>query len=526
MKVLISDKMDPRCVEILEANDGVAVDVRSELSPSALLDCIGNYEGLVVRSATTVTAEVLAAASRLRVIGRAGTGFDNIDVEAATRHGVIVMNTPGGNSLSTAEHTFALIASLARHIPQATSSLKKGLWERNQFVGVELAGKTLAVIGLGQVGREVATRAAAFHMQVLGYDPYIGQEMALSYGAHLTSLEEIYATADFITVHTHLSNQTQHLISDAEIAQCKDGVYLINCARGGIIDEAALLRGLNSGKVAGAALDVFEEEPPTLVDLLVDDRVICTPHLAASTKEAQANVALQVAEQVGDVLMGRVIRNAVNAPSVDPEIHGKLQPYLVLAERLGRLQAQLGEGQLERITIEYQGDITAYPTSPLTSAVLKGIMETVSDAAVNVVNALLFAQERGVQVDERLSSEHEDYASLITVVYHTSKGQRLLAGTIFGKSDPRLVHLDEYIFDAVPEGHMLFYINDDVPGIIGQIGTVMGSHNVNIAQMSCGRRQMGGQALTILNVDDPITSDVVDDILSREYISWAKQVSL
>ncbi|MDE2737599.1 MAG: hydroxyacid dehydrogenase, partial [Gemmatimonadota bacterium] len=298
MKVLISDKMDPRCVEILEANDGIAVDVRSGLSPSALLDCIGNYEGLVVRSATTVTAEVLAAASRLRVIGRAGTGFDNIDVEAATRHGVIVMNTPGGNSLSTAEHTFALIASLARHIPQATSSLKKGLWERNQFVGVELAGKTLAVVGLGRVGREVAARAAAFHMQVLGYDPYIGQEMALSYGAHLTSLDEIYATADFITVHTHLSDQTRHLISDAEIAQCKDGVYLINCARGGIVDEAALLLGLNSGKVAGAALDVFEEEPPTLVDLLVDDRVICTPHLAASTKEAQANVALQVAEQV------------------------------------------------------------------------------------------------------------------------------------------------------------------------------------------------------------------------------------
>ena len=389
MKVLISDKMDPRCVEILEANDGIAVDVRSGLSPSALLACIGDYEGLVVRSATKVTAEVLAAAPRLRVIGRAGTGFDNIDVEAATRHGVIVMNTPGGNSLSTAEHTFALIASLARHIPQATATLKEGLWERSQFVGVELAGKTLAVVGLGRVGREVAARATAFRMKVLGYDPYIGQEMALSYGAHLTSLDKIYATADFITVHTHLSDQTRHLISDAEIAQCKDGVYLINCARGGIMDEAALLRGLNSGKVAGAALDVFEEEPPTLVDLLVDDRVICTPHLAASTKEAQANVALQVAEQVGDVLMGRVIRNAVNAPSVDPEIHGKLQPYLVLAERLGRLQAQLGEGQLERITIEYQGDITAYPTSPLTSAVLKGIMETVSDAAVNVVNALL-----------------------------------------------------------------------------------------------------------------------------------------
>ena len=526
LKVLISDKMDPRCVEILQANAGVTVDVCSGLSPSALIDCIGHYEGLVVRSATKVTAEVLAAASRLRVIGRAGTGFDNIDVQAATRHGVIVMNTPGGNSLSTAEHTFALIASLARHVPQATASLKKGLWERSQFVGVELAGKTLAVIGLGQVGREVAARAAAFQMQVLGYDPYIGQEVALSCGAQLASLDDIYATADFITVHTHLNDQTRHLISDAEIAQCKAGVYLINCARGGILDEHALLRGLHSGKVAGAALDVFEEEPPTLVDLLVDDRVICTPHLAASTKEAQANVALQVAEQVGDVLMGRVIRNAVNAPSVDPETHGKLQPYLVLAERLGRLQAQLGVGQLERITIEYQGAVTAYPTSPLTSAVLKGIMETVSEASVNVVNALLFAQERGVQVDERLNSEHEDYASLITVVYHTNLGQRLLAGTLFGKSDPRLVRLDEYSFDAAPEGHMLFYVNDDVPGIIGQIGTVMGTHKVNIAQMSCGRRQMGGQALTILNVDDPITADVVDDILSREYISWAKQVSL
>lgn len=526
LKVLISDKMDPRCVEILQANAGVTVDVCSGLSPSALIDCIGHYEGLVVRSATKVTAEVLAAASCLRVIGRAGTGFDNIDVQAATRHGVIVMNTPGGNSLSTAEHTFALIASLARHVPQATASLKKGLWERSQFVGVELAGKTLAVIGLGQVGREVAARAAAFQMQVLGYDPYIGQEVALSCGAQLASLDDIYATADFITVHTHLNDQTRHLISDAEIAQCKAGVYLINCARGGILDEHALLRGLHSGKVAGAALDVFEEEPPTLVDLLVDDRVICTPHLAASTKEAQANVALQVAEQVGDVLMGRVIRNAVNAPSVDPETHGKLQPYLVLAERLGRLQAQLGVGQLERITIEYQGAVTAYPTSPLTSAVLKGIMETVSEASVNVVNALLFAQERGVQVDERLNSEHEDYASLITVVYHTNLGQRLLAGTLFGKSDPRLVRLDEYSFDAAPEGHMLFYVNDDVPGIIGQIGTVMGTHKVNIAQMSCGRRQMGGQALTILNVDDPITADVVDDILSREYISWAKQVSL
>ena len=518
--------MDPRCAEILEANEGVSADVRTELSPDELIDCIGDYEGLVVRSATKVTAEVLEAASQLKVIGRAGTGFDNIDLEAATRCGVIVMNTPGGNSLSAAEYTFAMVTALARHIPQATASLKGGLWERGKFTGIELAGKTIAVLGLGKVGLEVAVRAGAFRMKVLARDPYIGEEVAMSCGAQLASLDEIYATADFITVHLPLNDQTRHMISDAEFAQCKDGVYIINCARGGIIDEEALLRGLESGKVAGAALDVFEEEPPTLIDLVVHDRVICSPHQAASTKEAQASVALQVAEQVGDMLMGRVIRNAVNAPSVEPEIYEKMQPYLGLAERLGRLQTQLSEGQLQRITVEYRGDVTAYPTSPLTSAVLKGIMESVSDEAINFVNAPLFAQERGVRVDELRSSEHEDYASLITVVYHTDKGQRLLAGTIFGKSDPRLVRLDDYSFDAVPEGHMLFYINDDVPGIIGHIGTAMGSHQINIAQMSCGRREVGGQALTILNVDEPITGAVVDDILSREYISWAKQVSL
>ena len=526
MKVLISDKMDPRCVDILEVDEGISVDVRTGLSTAELIDCIGEYQGLVVRSGTEVSAEVIAAASSLKVIGRAGTGFDNIDVAAATRGGIIVMNTPGGNSLSTAEHTFAMIAALARHIPQATASLKGGRWERSHFVGTELADKTIAVLGLGQVGREVAKRAGAFRMKVLGYDPFVGEEGALACGAQRTPLEQIYASADFITVHIHLNEQTRHLISDAEIACCKDGVFLVNCARGGIIDEMALLRGLESGKVAGVALDVFEEEPPTRADLLNHDRVICTPHLAASTKEAQASVALQVAKQVGDVLMGRVIRNAINAPSVEPEMYEKMQPYLVLAERLGSLQAQLSEGQLERITIEYWGDITNYPTSPLTSAVLKGIMEAVSDTAVNVVNAPLFAQERGVRVDELRSSEHEDYVSLITVIYHTDQGRRLLSGTIFGKSDPRLVRLDEYSFDAVPEGHMLFYINDDVPGIIGQIGSSMGDHKVNIAQMSGGRREMGGQALTILNGDDPITAEVVDDILSREYISWAKQVSL
>lgn len=525
MKVLISDKMDPRCVEILLENDGVEVDVNTGLDTDELKEIIGDYEALIVRSSTQVTGDLLAAAKKLKVVGRAGAGVDNIDLEAATRSGVIVMNTPGGNSVSTAEHSFAMLMALARNIPQGTASLKAGLWERSKLTGVELRGKTLGVLGLGKVGSEVALRANAFGMKVLSYDPVVSREVAESFGAKLADPDEIYAAADFITVHLPLIEQTRHMISDAQIAVCKDGVFLINCARGGILDEAAVLRGLEAGKVGGVALDVFEEEPPTNNALVAHERVISTPHLGASTREAQESVALQVASQIGDVLMGRVIRNAINAPSVEPEVYAKMRPYLDLAERLGKLQAQLSEGRLERLTVEYHGDVT-YPTSLMTAAVLQGIMSTVSDEPVNAINAPFFAQQRGVRVDELRSSEHEDFASLITVVYQTDKGQRLLAGTLFGKSDPRLVRLDEYTFDALPKDDMLFYINKDIPGIIGHIGSVMGDHQVNIAQMSCGRHEVGGSALTILNVDGPIPQAVLDDILSRDYISWAKSASL
>jgi D-3-phosphoglycerate dehydrogenase len=513
-------------VEILEKNPAIEVDIKTDLNPDELKAVIGDYEALIVRSSTKVTEEILRAGKRLRVVGRAGVGVDNIDVEAARRSGVIVMNTPGGNSISTAEHTFAMLIALARNIPQATASVKAGEWERSRYTGVELIGKTLGVFGLGKVGREVASRGAAFKMKVLGYDPFVAEEMALSFGAQPATPEEIYAEADFITVHLHLNDQTRHLISDEQLNRCKDGVYLINCARGGIIDEAALLRGLGAGKVGGAALDVFEEEPPTAAELIAHERLICTPHLGASTREAQASVALQIAEQVSDVLLDRVIRNAVNVPSVEPEMYQLIQPFLALAERMGRLLAQINEGQLERITVEYHGDVTAYPTSPLTAAVLKGIMGTISDEAVNFVNAPVFAQERGVRVDELKSSEHEDYASLITVVYQTTTSRRTIAGTIFGKNDSRLVRLDEYDFDAVPDGHMLFYVNDDIPGIIGRIGTVMGAHQVNIAQMSCGRHEVGGKALTILNVDSPIPDALLEEVLSQNHISWAKKVSL
>ena len=526
MQVLIADRVDPGCQAILEENPGVVAHEKTGLSPAELLQVIGDYEGLIVRGSTKVTEELIGAAQRLRVIGRAGTGVDNIDVEAATRRGIVVTNTPGGNSVSAAELAFGMLLSVARNIPQATASLKAGEWQRRAYTGVELAGKTLGVIGLGKIGREVAQRGTAFRMKVLGHDPYVAEEVALSFGAQLSSLEEVLAGADFVTVHLPLTAQTEHCISDEQLSQCKDGVLLINCARGGIIDEAAVLRALESGKVAAAAFDVFEQEPPKDSALVDHERVICTPHLGASTREAQANVALQVAEQVGEFLTARVIRNAVNVPSVEPEIYQKLRPFLVLAERLGSIHAQLNEGQLERITIEYLGDVTSHPTSPLTAAVLKGIMAAISDEPVNFVNAPVYARERGITVDERRSSESADFASLMTVTYHTGASSRVLSGTLFGRSDPRLVRLDGYYFDAVPEGHMLFYENTDIPGVIGKVGTIMGSHQVNIAQMTCGRHAVGSRALTILNVDSAIPEAVLSVLRSEAYVAWAKPVSL
>lgn len=527
MKVLISDKVDPQCVEVLQKNAGIEVDVRTGMDADELKAVIGDYEGLIVRSSTKVTEDILEAAEKLRVIGRAGAGVDNIDVEAATRRGVVVMNTPGGNSVSTAEHSFAMMIALARNIPQAAASVRAHKWERSNYTGMELRGKTLGVLGLGKVGREVAARGAAFGMKVLGYDPFVSPERAESYGAQLSELDALYSAADIVTFHLPMNDQTRHILDDEALAKCRDGVLIVNCARGGIVDEGALLRSLESGKVAGAAIDVYETgEPPTSWELMDHERVICTPHLGASTREAQANVALQVADQVADLLMDRVIRNAVNVPSVEPEVYQKMQPFLDLGERLGRIQAQLLDGQLERVTVEYRGDVNEYPTSPLTAAVLRGLVDTISDEPVNFVNAPFFMQERGVRVDELRSSEHEDFANLITVICQTSTRQRTLSGSLFGKREPRLVRLDEYTFDALPEGHMLFYVNQDRPGIIGQIGTVMGNHDINIAQMSCGRHEIGGGALTILKVDSEIPQDVINQLLKQDYIAWARQVSL
>ena len=530
MKVLISDRVDPGCVDVLQAGGRIEAEVSTGLSPDELLERIGAYDGLIVRSATRVTGEVIRRARRMRAIGRAGAGVDNIDVDEATRRGIVVTNTPGGNSVSTAEHTVAMILALARNVPQGTASMKSGRWDRGALTGVELAGKTIGVFGLGQVGREVALRAAALGLRVLASDPPVTEEVARSYGAQLAPEEQIWREADFLTFHLPLTPQTRHRLSARELYRCRRGVRVVNCARGGIVDEEALLAALDSGQVAGAALDVFEDEPPPPDSRLVaHERVICTPHLAAATREAQSSVALQVAEQVREVLTGGAIHNAVNVPSVDPEAYEKLRPHLELGGRLGRIHGQLAEGEpLRRVTVEYRGEVTAWSTSSLTPAVLLGLMESFAEeGTVNLVNARVVAQERGIRIDELTSSDAEDYASLLTVALEfEGGGRRVLSGTLFGHQDPRIVRVDEYDLDAVPEGHMLFYVNDDVPGIIGRIGSTMGRREINIARMACGRHHVGGRALTVLNVDSPVPGPVIEEILTDPHITWARLVSL
>ena len=525
-KVLIADSVAPECVEILNRTPGIAVDIKTGMTPEELARAIGGYVALIVRSGTRVTARSIDAADTLKFIARAGTGVDNVDVQAATKRGIIVMNTPGGNTVSTAEHTFSMLLALSRNIPQSARSMQDGRWDRKRYIGTEVRGKTLGIIGVGRIGREVAHRAQAFGMKILGYDPFLSEDAATGLGVRLVSLDELYAESDYISVHTPLTEETRHLISDRALAQCKDGVRIINCARGGIVDEDALLRAVESGKVAGAALDVFETEPPDNLPLLAREEVICTPHIGASTSEAQRNVAIQVAEQVVDALTGGVVRNAVNFPPISPEAYRKIRPYMDLADRIGALQAQLGEGQPVSIAMEYHGDVLNYPTSPITSAVLKGVMQSTCDESVNYVNAPLLAQERGVRVDEIRSSEDEDFSNLITVTYRTTAGKRVVSGTIFGRNDRRIVRIDGYRFDVQPEGYMLVYANQDVPGIIGRVGTLLGNRDINIASMSCGREQPGAEAVTILSVDSPIPDEVLSEFGRQEHILWVKRIKL
>lgn len=512
---------------MFERAPGFIVDARIGLKPAEIKQLIGDYHGWVLRSGTKVTADILEAARDLKVIGRAGIGVENIDVEAASKRGIVVMNTPGGNNVTTAEHTISLMLSLARHIPQAVASLKVGEWKREKFMGVELCNKTLGIIGLGNVGSIVAERALGFKMKVLSHDPFVRSETAARLGAELVSLDEIYARSDFITVHVPLTNETRGLINRKSFAKMKPGVRIINCARGGIVDEKDLVDALRQGKVAGAALDVFvDEPPPSDHPLLKMEQVITTPHLGASTDEAQKNVAIGVAEQVVDFLTRGVIRYAVNVPSVSPELLSALRPYLSLGERLGSLQVQMLATFPKEVHIEYGGDVTQYDVAPLTLAVLKGILTPVMESSVNYVNAPVIARERGIKVVESKSSRPSDFASSITVRVKTKDKELEVEGAIFGNNNPRIVKINSFYLEAVPEGYILILHNRDVPGVVGAVGTLLGQKGINIAGMELGREKVGGMAISFIHVDDHVPKETLEALNSLPQIVTAQLVKL
>ncbi len=511
-RVLVSDSLSPRGLEILRQAEGIEVDVRTGLSPDELREIIGDYDALVIRSGTKVTADVIERAARLRVVGRAGIGVDNVDVAAATKRGIVVMNTPGGNSVTTAEHAVALMMSLVRNIPQATMSMKQGKWEKKRFQGHELCGKTLGVIGLGNIGTIVADRAQGLKMKVVAYDPYLSPERAAELGVELTDLDGLYRRSDLITIHVPLLDETRNLIDAGAFARMKDGVYLVCAARGGIVNEDDLLTALESGKVAGAALDVFSQEPPGLTPLVAHDRVVCTPHLGASTVEAQEAVAIQVAEQVVDYLLQGTIRNAVNVPSVPAEVLNQMAPYLELARKLGRLQAQLGIEGLRKVQIEYAGRTAEGRTGLLTAAVLEGLLAASLGERVNLVNAPVVARERGIRVVETSAANGEDYTALMRLRVETRDGAFSLAGAIFGRREPRIVEIDGISIEAIPQGELLVFWNYDRPGLVGSIGTTLGKHSINIGQMQFGREAPGGRAVTVVNVDTPVPPEVMDEL--------------
>ena len=527
MKILVTDSLAPEGLAVFQNAKGFEVDVKIGLGPDELKKICGAYDGWVIRSGTKITAELIEAAKNLKVIGRAGVGYENIDADAATKRGIVVMNTPGGNNVTTGEHTVALMMALARHIPQAVASLKGGKWDRNKYVGVELCNKTLGVIGLGNVGRIVAERGAGLRMKVLGFDPFIAAENIARMGVEPATLEEIIAKSDFITVHVPLTPDTQGLINKAAFAKMKTGVRIINCARGGIVDEQDLADAIKQGKVAGAALDVYVDEPPAADHPLIKlDQVITTPHLGASTDEAQLNVAIAVAEQMVEFLAQGVVRYAVNVPSVSPELLEVLRPYLTLGEKLGSLYTQMGNGLPKEVQVEYRGDVTQYNVAPLTLAVLKGLLTPVMESAVNYVNAPVVARERGVKIVESKGERAGDFTSSITVRAKNGKEDLEIEGAIFGAKYPRIVRVNGFYLEAVPEGYILILQNKDVPGVVGAVGTILGKHGINIAGMELGRSDKGGNAISFTHVDEAVSKKALDELMALPQIVSAEVVKL
>ncbi|MGA2122105.1 MAG: phosphoglycerate dehydrogenase [Methanoregula sp.] len=520
-RVLVSDPLAEEGLAILRA--AVDVDVKTGLKEDELCNIIGDYDALLVRSGTDVNAKVIEAGKRLKFIGRAGVGVDNIDVEAATRRGIIVANAPEGNTLAATEHTMAMMQALARNIPQANASLKKKEWKRSKFMGVELNEKTLGIVGFGRIGREVAKRANAMDMKVVAYDPFITKERAAQLGVEMMSMAELFRIADVITVHTPLIAETKHVINAKSIATMKDGVRIINCARGGIIDEKALYDAIKSGKVAGAALDVFEEEPPTGSPLLTLDQVIVTPHLGASTVEAQLNVAVSVAKQCIEVLKGGSAKYVVNAPMVPPEQAEVLEPYTQLAEKMGRFAIQTAGGRLASVELIYGGELSAYAGSMkfVTRLALKGLLDPILQQPVNIVNAEYIAKERGIKVSETVTEEANGFKNLITIKIKTDKGEETVSGTVFFKGRSRIVAVDGYTMDMIPEGYVIVSRHLDKPGVIGRASTILGKNNINIAGMQVGRVNPEEQAIMVLNVDSEVPAAVMDEIRSMPGIFTA-----
>jgi D-3-phosphoglycerate dehydrogenase len=507
VKVLIADKMDPRAAAIFRER-GIDVDEKPGLTPDELAAIIGGYDGLAVRSSTKVNAAAMdAALPRLKVIGRAGIGVDTIDVPAASARGIVVMNTPFGNSITTAEHAIAMLFALAREIPQADQSTQSGRWEKNRFMGVELAGKTLGLIGCGNIGSIVADRAHGLKMKVVAYDPFLSPERAVELGVEKAELDELLARADFITLHTPLTDQTREIISGEALAKTKPGVRIVNCPRGGLVDEAALKDALDSGHVAGAALDVFAVEPATESPLFGTRGLICTPHLGASTTEAQVNVAIQIAEQMSDYLLLGGITNAVNVPSLSAEEAPRLRPYMALAEKLGRLVGQIAGTEIRSIDVEVEGAAAELNIKPITGAVLAGVMRSWSDT-VNMVNAPYLAKERGLSVREIRNEGEGDYHTLVAVTVGTEHGPKRVEGTLFGNRAPRLVKIFGIQVEAELAGQMIYIVNDDAPGFIGALGTRLGENRINIATFNLGRHEAGGEAVALVAVDDPISAEV------------------
>jgi D-3-phosphoglycerate dehydrogenase len=528
-KILVTDEVSNSGLQPLR-EAGFRVDKRVGLTHEELRTAINDYAGLVVRSETRVTADLMDSGTALRVVGRAGVGVDNIDVPAATERGIVVMNAPDGNTNTTAEHTIALLIALARRVPQANSSLKSGNWDRKSFIGVELQGKTLGVIGLGRIGRTVAARARAFGMKIVAFDPFIAPEQARDLEIELAPLNELFAGADFITIHTPLTVETRGLIGRDAFGRMKQGVRIINCARGGLVDEGALYDAITSGIVAGAALDVFAEEPPSANHpLLALDEVIATPHLGASTTEAQEGVAYTVAEQMRDYLLSGALRGAVNVPSLGTKELALLRPYIELAEKLGRFQAQLVDSAVREVKLELAGEIVELNAAPVTRSFLAGLLRDVS-ARVNAVNAFLIAEERGISVTTSYLRAGSDFVPAIRTHVVGASGEQSLAGTIFGFGEQtregRITEIDGFHIEAIPNGHMLVMRNRDVPGVIGRVGTILGEGGVNISRFHLGRRERGGEAMAVIEVDAPIDKETFEALCSMEQVVFARQIEL